>query len=108
MPDPRRAHPMVFLVLILPFGAMSGYLTVAVAYLLSKAGVGVEQIAELVAVSFIPQTWKFLWAPIADITWSRKRCAVSSASPARIACTTPSCSRNDVGMRSRTRSCKRR
>ena len=31
-----------------------------------------EQVAELVAISFIPQTWKFLWAPIADTTLSRK------------------------------------
>ena len=73
MSDPQRAHPAVFLVLILPFGVMSGYLTVAVAYLLTKSGVSVEQIAELVAVSFIPQTWKFLWAPVADTTLSRKR-----------------------------------
>jgi len=59
-------------VLILPFGAMSGYLTVTVAYTLSQAGLSVEQVAELVAVSFIPQTWKFLWAPIADTTLARK------------------------------------
>jgi MFS family permease len=75
----RRAHPIVFLVLILPFGVMSGYLTVAVAYLLTKAGVGVEQIAELIAVSFIPQTWKFLWAPVADTTLSRKTWYVLAA-----------------------------
>ena len=30
-------HPVVFLVLITPFGVMSGYLTVALAYLLAKA-----------------------------------------------------------------------
>jgi MFS transporter, PAT family, beta-lactamase induction signal transducer AmpG len=70
--DARRAHPIVFLFLILPFGVMSGYLTVAVAYLLTQAGVSVEQVAELVAISFIPQTWKFLWAPIADTTLTRK------------------------------------
>jgi PAT family beta-lactamase induction signal transducer AmpG len=70
--DTRRAHPIVFLFLILPFGVMSGYLTVAVAYLLTQAGVTVEQVAELVAISFIPQTWKFLWAPIADTTLTRK------------------------------------
>ena len=75
----RRTHPIVFLVLILPFGVMSGYLTVAVAYLLTKAGVSVEQIAELIAVSFIPQTWKFLWAPLADTTLSRKTWYVLAA-----------------------------
>jgi PAT family beta-lactamase induction signal transducer AmpG len=68
----RRPHPSVFLFLIAPFGAMSGYLTVAVAYELAQAGVGVDEVAALVAASFIPQTWKFLWAPVADTTLSRK------------------------------------
>ena len=69
----RHAHPIVFLFLILPFGTISGYLTVAVAYRLSRAGLGVDQIAGLVAVAFIPQTWKFLWAPVVDTTLGRKQ-----------------------------------
>jgi predicted MFS family arabinose efflux permease len=60
------------MVLILPFGMMSGYLTVAVAYLLTQAGVSVEHVAGLIAISFIPHTWKFLWAPVADTTLGRK------------------------------------
>jgi MFS family permease len=72
-PPARSTHPIVFLFLIVPFGAMSGYLTVAVAYQLTQAGVGIEAIAALVATSYVPQTWKFLWAPIADTTLSRKR-----------------------------------
>jgi PAT family beta-lactamase induction signal transducer AmpG len=73
LPAPRPAHPVVFMVLITPFGAMAGYLTVAIAYLLSHAGLPVDEVAELVAASFIPQTWKFLWAPVADTTLSRKK-----------------------------------
>ena len=69
----RSAHPIVFLILIVPFGVMNGYLTVAVAYLLSHAGLSVAEVAEVVAVSYIPHTWKFLWAPIADTTLTRKR-----------------------------------
>ena len=74
MPDhgPRRIHPSVFLFLIVPFGAMGGYLSVAIGYQLTQAGVSVEQVAALIAVSYIPQTWKFLWAPVADTTLSRK------------------------------------
>ena len=71
-PAPRGTHPIVFLFLILPFGIMSGYLTVTVAYLLSHAGISTEKIATLIAVSYIPHTWKFLWAPVADTTLSRK------------------------------------
>jgi MFS transporter, PAT family, beta-lactamase induction signal transducer AmpG len=58
--------------LIAPFGAMGGYLSVAIGYQLTQAGVSVEQVAGLVALSYIPHTWKFLWAPVADTTLSRK------------------------------------
>jgi PAT family beta-lactamase induction signal transducer AmpG len=58
--------------LIVPFGAMGGYLSVAIGYQLTQAGVSVEQVAGLVALSYIPHTWKFLWAPVADTTLSRK------------------------------------
>ncbi len=74
------AHPAVFLLLIVPFGAMAGYVNVAVVYLLTQAGVSVEQSAALVALSYVPHTWKFLWAPIADTTLSRKKWYLLSAS----------------------------
>jgi MFS transporter, PAT family, beta-lactamase induction signal transducer AmpG len=64
----RRAHPVVFLVLYLPFGVPQGYVIVTLAYLLSQAGLGVTQIAALVALMYVPQTWKVLWAPLVDTT----------------------------------------
>src|SRR4029434_8458973 len=67
------AHPIVYLFLIAPFGAMGGYISVARGYQLRQAAVSVVEVAALVALSLVPQTWKFLWAPITDITWSRKR-----------------------------------
>jgi PAT family beta-lactamase induction signal transducer AmpG len=70
--DVSRPHPVVFLFLILPFGVMQGYLSVTLGYQLAKAGVGTGAIAALIAVGYIPHTWKFLWAPIADMTLSRK------------------------------------
>src|SRR2546425_5442744 len=68
----RHVHPIVFLFLILPFGAIGGYLQVAIGYLLTHTGVSVEKVAALVAASYIPHVWKFAWAPIADTTLSRK------------------------------------
>lgn len=68
----RPTPPWVFMLLILPFGIMSGYLTVTIGWQLARAGIGVEAIAGLVAASFIPHTWKFAWAPIADTTLTRK------------------------------------
>ncbi|MGA9752702.1 MAG: MFS transporter [Acidobacteriota bacterium] len=77
--SPRRVHPWVFMVLIAPFGVMSGYLSVAVGYLLVHAGVSVAAVAGLVALGLLPHTWKFLWAPIADTTLSRKSWYLLSA-----------------------------
>jgi len=69
----RHAHPWVFLVLGSPFGVVSGYLTVTIAWQLSQAGIGVGPIAALIATSFIPHTTKFLWAPLVDATLDNKR-----------------------------------
>jgi PAT family beta-lactamase induction signal transducer AmpG len=70
---PTHSHPAAFMILILPWGIITGYIGVAVAYFLAQAGVSTEQIAGLLAVGFIPQTWKFLWAPIVDTTLSKKK-----------------------------------
>jgi len=68
----HHVHPSVFMFLIIPFGVMGGYLSVAVAYFLTKAGLSVGQVAGLIALGLAPHTWKFLWAPIADTTLTRK------------------------------------
>jgi MFS transporter, PAT family, beta-lactamase induction signal transducer AmpG len=67
-----HTHPVVFMFLILPFGVIGGYVSVSLAYLLAKAGVPVDQVAALVAVSVIPHTWKFAWAPLVDSVLTRK------------------------------------
>jgi PAT family beta-lactamase induction signal transducer AmpG len=65
-------HPSVYAVLDLPFGAVNGYLTVAIAYQLAQAGVSAESIGALIALSLMPQIWKPLWAPLVDMTLSAK------------------------------------
>jgi PAT family beta-lactamase induction signal transducer AmpG len=76
---PRHPHPSVFMFLITPFGVLSGYLTVSVAFLLSKNHVKVEAIAALIAASLAPNVWKFLWAPVADTTLNSKTWYLISA-----------------------------
>ena len=68
-----NSHPSVYAGLYLPLGAVNGYLSVAIAYQLSQAGVSAESIGVLIALYFMPHTWKFLWAPIVDMTLSSKR-----------------------------------
>jgi MFS transporter, PAT family, beta-lactamase induction signal transducer AmpG len=65
-------HPFIYLILILPFGVASGFVTVTLGYRLAHAGVDAAQVAFVVAMHLFPQTWKFLWAPIADTTMTRK------------------------------------
>jgi MFS family permease len=61
------------MVLFLPFGATSGFVSVTIAYTARQQGLGDAAIAELVAINLLPHTFKFLWAPIPDTTFSRRR-----------------------------------
>ncbi len=79
-PPPRKyTHPLVFLMLIIPFGAASGFLTVTIVYLLGKSGVNPATIALLTGLSYIPQTFKFLYAPLVDLTFTRKQWFIASS-----------------------------
>src|ERR1051326_5541795 len=69
----KPPHPVAFGILIIPFGAVSGYVTVAIAFLCTRNKLTVEDGALLVAAGMFPHVWKFLWAPIADTTLTRKR-----------------------------------
>ena len=70
---------MVYLVLCIPFGAATGYVSVTLGYLLVHAGVSVAAIAGLIALNVLPQTWKALWAPVVDTTWTSKRWYLAGA-----------------------------
>lgn len=74
MPSPStRVRPWVFMVLILPFGVASGYGLVTLAYQLKSAGVPVAQITALTALGILPQTWKFFWSPVVDVTLDQRK-----------------------------------
>ena len=59
----RAAHPIVYLFLIVPFGAMGGYLSVAIGYQLTQAGVSVGEVAALIAVVSFRRRGNS-WAPV--------------------------------------------
>jgi len=80
----RRVHPWLFMILIIPFGVVSGYASVTLAYQLKAAGVAVGPIAALVALSVLPHTWKFFWAPIIDVTLSQKQWYLLAGAPCAI------------------------
>ena len=69
----KNIHPVVFMVLLLPFGILNGYVTVTVAFLFTKAGIPLEKVAPLVAMTLLPNILKFLWAPLVDTTLTLKK-----------------------------------
>ena len=72
--SPRaRVHPLAWTILILPFGAPSGFVGVVLGFLATRQGLSVTEGASLIAVGMLPHTWKFLWAPVTDMTFSRRR-----------------------------------
>ena len=73
MTPTRHTHPYVFGILIAPFGALGGFLTVTVIALLARHGVTLEQSAVIGGAAMIPNYLKFLWAPIIDSTLTQKR-----------------------------------
>ncbi|MFL5294934.1 MAG: MFS transporter [Phenylobacterium sp.] len=68
----RPPHPVLYLVLYLPFGISIGYVTVTLAWQLSHAGASVAAVAALVGMSILPNTWKVLWAPVVDTMLTAK------------------------------------
>ncbi len=69
---PRNPPPAAFLVLLVPFGVSSGYVSVTLAFMLAKAGMPTAAVAAIVAFSVWPQTWKVIWAPLVDTTLGAK------------------------------------
>jgi MFS family permease len=71
-PAPRATHPILFLVLFIPFGAVPGFLTVALAYELTRKGISTSDIAVVVGISYVCLIFKWLWAPLVDTLLTRK------------------------------------
>lgn len=65
-------HPWRYAALYFPMGLMIGYPSVALGYLSSRAGLPVSAAAAMVGSAFFAHAFKFLWAPLADYSLSRK------------------------------------
>jgi MFS family permease len=65
-------HPWRYAALYFPMGLMIGYPSVALGYLSAQEGLPVSAAASIVGMAFFPHAFKFLWAPLADYSLSRK------------------------------------
>jgi hypothetical protein len=73
MPDRRRwPPPWLFLILILPGGIFGGFTMTPLPFLLGKAGVPVERIANIGSLLYIPTIFYSLWAPLVDMKLRRR------------------------------------
>ena len=68
----KQTHPSVFMILIIPFGVMAGYVSVTIAFLFTKAGIPLVLVAPLIAMTLLPNILKFIWAPLVDTTLTVK------------------------------------
>ncbi|GDX81789.1 hypothetical protein LBMAG42_36000 [Deltaproteobacteria bacterium] len=69
----RAPHPSVYTVLYLPFGALGGFITVALTFLATRSGLSITEGALLGGAQMISQWLKWTWAPAIDVTLTPKR-----------------------------------
>src|SRR5688572_25452100 len=69
----RVAHPVVWTLLYLPFGALSGFVTVPLMFMATQHGLSITEGALLGGAQLVSQWLKWSWAPIVDVTLTPKR-----------------------------------
>ena len=62
----REILGRVWTILYLPFGALSGFIQVALTFLATQHGLSISEGALLNGASMLTQWLKWLWAPIVD------------------------------------------
>jgi len=63
----------VWLVLYVPFGALGGFVQIALTFLATQHGLSISEGALLSGAALLSQWLKWMWAPLVDITLSPKR-----------------------------------
>jgi len=78
--DVKRSHchPVVWTLLLMPFGAVGGFVGVALTFLANRRGISITETAFLAAAALVIQWLKWLWAPIVDISLTPRRWYVLS------------------------------
>lgn len=71
IPDKRNtANPFTIFFLVLPNGLSSGFASVTLPFLLTQNGFSVSAAASITALGLSSNVWRFLWAPMTDLTLS--------------------------------------
>ncbi len=93
MQERSFAKPWYIFFLVLPSGISSGFVTVALPYLLTKNGFPVAETASIVAIGLAANLWRFIWGPVADLSLSLRKWfaigVVASVAALLLLCFTP-------------------
>ena len=73
MEEKRFTNPFYIFFLVLPFGISAGFTTVTLPYLLTNNNFPIAMTATIVSVGVAANVWRFLWAPVADLTLSLRK-----------------------------------
>ena len=73
MRDPASTKPLTFFFLVLPYGINSGFVSIALPFILTRDGFSVATAASIVAIGVSANLWRFLWGPVADLTLTARR-----------------------------------
>jgi PAT family beta-lactamase induction signal transducer AmpG len=73
MPHRETTKPFIFFFLVLPHGVSSGFVSITLPFVLTRAGFSVAIAASIVAIGVSANLWRFLWGPIADLTLTARR-----------------------------------
>jgi len=69
----QSTDPITFFFLVLPYGISSGFVSVTLPFILTRAGFSVAAAASIVAIGVSANLWRFLWGPVADLTLTARR-----------------------------------
>src|SRR5438270_9128300 len=69
----ESTKPVTFFFLVLPYGISSGFVSITLPFVLTRAGFSVAMAASIVALGVSANLWRFLWGPIADLTLTARR-----------------------------------
>ena len=65
-----KTSPVSIFFLVLPYGISSGFATVTLPFLLVQHGFSVSAAASITALGLSANIWRFVWAPLTDLTLS--------------------------------------
>jgi len=71
--EKRFTNPFYIFFLVLPYGISSGFVSVTLPFLLTKNNFPVVMTAAIVSAGVASNVWRFLWAPVADLTLSLRK-----------------------------------